>query len=55
LSLDDEGNFGDLREDIQVHKDYYLIPESLWEQILSWGVFTIDCDIATVLSLVDSL
>jgi len=39
----------ELREDLEVHKDYYLVAEELWEQMQAWNVFTVDCDIATVL------
>jgi hypothetical protein len=39
-----------LRGDLELHKDYFLVPELLWRKLLSWNVFTIDCDIATVLT-----
>jgi hypothetical protein len=43
----------ELREDAEVHQDYYLIPEALWEQMLTWNIFSVDCDIATVLQVSD--
>lgn len=41
---------GDLLPELELHKDYYLLPESLWSKFISWGIFTVDCDIATVLT-----
>jgi hypothetical protein len=48
LSSLDEG--GDLRDDIELFKEYYLVPEAVWNQLMEWGVFSVDCDIVTVLT-----
>ena len=51
LTYESEGSTGgELRDDLELNRDYYLVPESLWSEILSWNVFSIDCDIATILS-----
>jgi hypothetical protein len=40
----------ELRDGVELHRDYYLIPEQLWEELLGFGVFQVDCDIATILT-----
>lgn len=51
LTYESEGSTGgELRDDLELNRDYYLVPESLWSEILSWNVFSVDCDIATILS-----
>lgn len=49
-----EENIGEvasqLNPELELYTDYFLIPEDLWQQLLAWGVFSVDCDIATVLS-----
>ncbi len=39
-----------LRDNLELYRDYYLVPEEVWRWMTQLpGVFTLDCEIATML------